>query len=624
MFILGYSGYRRHGWWEPASTRAARLHHAAAHDTLFDVLTTFGDTVDSLPMNVFPIDGVSHDAAAAILDDGRLVAAAAEERFNRFKHSTAVDGSTLPPRRAAAYCLEEAGIALDQVEHVAFYCDMSDAVYAERTAQMEPHLSPDIRERVLDGYRAVYERTASNDRIAEESAEVFGDRVELHFVPHHLAHASSSFYGSGFGEAGVLTVDGYGERSSSAFLLGGPDGLQLEEETPLPGSLGMVYMVLTVFLGFRPLDGEYKVMGLASYGDPRPYRAKLDALLDIADDGHCRSPSLLRGDFAESMRETFGPPRRQETEITRREMDIAAALQQAFEDAMDRRLTYLKERYGIDRICLAGGCALNSVYNGKLAASGLFDEIFVFPAAGDDGCSVGAAQFVHHDVLGRRPRRRALRRVAFGPAYGEQDVAEALARHSDEIELAREPEIERRVAQELADGKVVGWFRGRMEFGPRALGGRSILADPREESMRQVLNERVKRREEFRPFAPSVIAEAADDYFDMLGLPSARFMQYVVPATERGAAAVPAAVHFDGSARVQTVDRADDEDYWRLIAAFGELTGVPVILNTSFNVRGEPIVCTPADAVRCFLSTEIDVLAIEGCVATKVTAPRAR
>jgi carbamoyltransferase len=619
MKILGYAGHKRHGWTQEGKL-VSRMRHTRRYPVIFDAVTAFGEDVEDLPLNFFPLDGVGHDSAAAILCDGHLKAAAAEERFNRFKHSTAAGGRVLPPRKAVDYCLAESGHAIEDVDHIAFYCDFTPAVLDERIAAVEPHLSATIKDRVIGGYRAVYDGTVSNERIADEIAELFGERrnhPQIHFVPHHLAHAAGAFYSSGYAEAGVLTIDGFGERSSSIFAIGGGDGLQQMEETTLPGSLGVLYMMMTAYLGFKPLDGEYKVMGLASYGNPKTYANAFADLLDVATDGSCRTTALLRDDFADHIKSLFGPARAYTDPVTQREMDIAAALQLKLEEAMFCRLAYLKDKYAIERICLSGGVALNVVMTGKVARSGMFKQTYVFPAAGDDGASIGAAQYVHHQVLGMPPRGKSVPSMSLGPAYRDDSVVGALEANAGKVDFRRVDAIEEAVAEALVEGKVVGWFRGRMEFGPRALGNRSILADPRTPEMREIVNQRVKLREEFRPFAPAALVEKADDFFDMQGVVRSDFMEFVVPARPLGCEKTQAVVHSDGSARIQTVDRGDNESFWKVIEAFGRRTGVPVVLNTSFNVRGEPIVCTPQDAIRCFLSTDIDLLALENYVVSK-------
>src|SRR5579884_137092 len=621
MLVLGYAGHRRYGWTGDTEQKLkSRLRHAARHHTTFGAITSFGENIEDLPLNLFPLDGVGHDSAAAILQDGILAAAAAEERFCRFKHATAPGGRTLAPYRAAEFCFRQVGASFEEAEHIAFYCDFSAEALQQRIAAIEPHLSPAIRQRVLDAYRTVHAETVSNDRIAQELTELFDDRVrnaQLHFVPHHLAHAASAFYSSGYPESGVLTIDGFGEKSSSIFALGGPEGLKVLEETLLPGSLGVLYMMMTAYLGFKPLDGEYRVMGLSSYGDPKTYTRHFEELFEQQADGTCLTTKLVRADFAEYIEHLLGPARIPGGPVTRREMDIAAALQKCFEDAMLARMAYLKSKYGIERICLAGGAALNVVMTGKLARSGLFKQTYVFPASGDDGASVGAAQYVYHHVLRQPMSGRAVPTMSLGPAFSKTAVAQALGSHAGKLTFERVDNIEDAVADALVAGKVVGWFQGRMEFGPRALGNRSILADPRTDEMRDIVNVRVKLREEFRPFAPAAQAEYCDDYFDMRGVRRASFMEFVVPATKLGAEKAKAVVHVDGSARIQTVERGDNEPFWKVIEAFRKRTGVPIVLNTSFNVRGEPIVCTPDDAIRCFLSTNIDLLVMEGYVVAK-------
>jgi carbamoyltransferase len=621
MLILGYAGHQRHGWKADSKRKlAARLRHSQRYPNVFHAITSFGEDVEDLPLNLFPLDGVGHDSAAGILENGSVIAAAAEERFNRFKHSTSAGGRILPPYEACRYCASAGNRTLADVEHVAFYCDFTDEVLAQRLAAIEPYLSERIKQRVIDGYRAVYDGTVRNEMIAKEVAELFADHkrsATIHFVPHHLAHAASAFYSSGYAESGVLTIDGFGERSSSIFALGTADGLEPKEETMLPGSLGVLYMMLTAYLGFKPLDGEYKVMGLASYGNPKTFAKEFESLLEQSADGSCQTTALLRDDFGAYVEDMLGPARAFGAEVTHREMDIAAALQTQLETAMFDRLSHLKQTYGIERICLAGGVALNVVMTGKVARSGMFKQVYVFPASGDDGASVGAAQYVYHQLMKHPPTGKAVPTMSLGPRYGEQRVLQALAASKDKIDYRRVDAIETAVADALVEGKVVGWFHGRMEFGPRALGNRSILADPRGADMRDVVNQRVKLREEFRPFAPAVLAERADEYFDMSGVNRANFMEFVVPARPLGREKTKAVVHYDGSARVQTVERHINEPFWKLIDAFGQKTEVPVVLNTSFNVRGEPIVCTPEDAIRCFLSTNIDLLALEGYMVSK-------
>jgi len=621
MLILGCAGHQRQGWnRDPERKLKSRLVHFRNHPTIFGGITSFGEDPEDIPLNFFPLDGVGHDAAAAVLQDGTIAAAAAEERFCRFKHATAPGGRTIGPRRAAEFCVHQIGRSLEDCDHIAFYSDFTAETLTARIAAMRGHLAPDIRERVIEAYRLVYAETVSNERIADEISALFDGRTRkatLHFVPHHLAHAASAFYSSGYRESGVLTIDGFGENSSSIFAIGGPNGLKLVEETALPGSLGVLYMMITAFLGFRPLDGEYKVMGLAPYGDPATYTKEFSGLVEQQADGTCLTTSLMRADFGPYIESLLGPARVPGNPVTKREMDIAAAMQQVFEDAMYCRMSFLKEKYGIERICLSGGAALNVVMTGKIARSGLFKQTYVFPASGDDGASIGAAQYVYHDVLGKPSKCVPVRSMSLGPSFSQHEVEQALEASAAKIAFHKVDDAEAAVADALVDGKVVGWFKGRMEFGPRALGNRSILADPRTVEMRDVVNTRVKLREEFRPFAPAALVEKADAYFDMKGVGRCDFMEFIVPATDLGAGKAQAVVHIDRSARLQTVDRADNEPFWKVIDAFRARTGVPIILNTSFNVRGEAIVCTPEDAIRCFLSTDIDLLMIEGFMVKK-------
>jgi carbamoyltransferase len=620
VLVLGCSGHQRHGWKVDAERKlASRLRLAARHSTLFDVVTSFGDELADLPLNLFPLDGVGHDSAAAILRCGVVSAAAAEERFARFKHATRPGGETIPPRQSIAFCLAHVGASIDAVDHIAFYCDFTRQTLQKRIEAIGPHLSPATAERVFSAYSRVYDDTVSNESMEKEIVKLFerSPRASVHFVPHHLAHAACAFYSSGYAESGILTIDGFGEKSSSVFAIGNKDGMRVLEETMLPGSLGVLYMMVTAYLGFKPLDGEYKVMGLSSYGNPDIYARRFEKLFDEDSSGTCRTTALVRDDFAEHINDLFGPPRKPRDPITNRHMDIAASLQRNFEDAMLRRFSYLRAAYGIERICLAGGGALNVAMTGKLARSGIFKNTYVFPASGDDGASLGAAQYVYHQVLGERAPRQRLHTMSLGPEYSETELVRALTKFDAKISYRHVDSIETAVALALADGKVVGWFRGRMEFGPRALGNRSILADPRTSKMRDVVNSRVKHREEFRPFAPAVAAEHAEKYFDMQGVDSSDFMEFVVPATAVGRDKARAVVHFDGSARLQTVSRRTNESFWNMIREFDRLTGVPIVLNTSFNVRGEAIVCAPEDAIRCFLSTDIDLLALENYVVVK-------
>jgi len=403
----------------------------------------------------------------------------------------------------------------------------------------------------------------------------------------------------------IFTLDGTGELDSSLIALGQARDIDIISTTRLPTSLGSLYLIVTVFLGFRSLGDEYKVMGLAAYGDPKRYRPFFDAIVPRFPEG--RYETRIAGPTLRAkILEVLGTPRGRDEPLEQRHADIAAALQACLEDTVLHALAHAAQMTRQRRLCMAGGVALNCAMNGRIARSGLFDEIFIQPAASDEGCAVGAALLLARD-RGATPWRHA----RWGPAWTTEEVQDALHTFGDRVRATHEDDIAERAAREIASGRVVGWFQGRMEFGSRALGGRSILADPRDPSMKDRINHKVKRREPFRPFAPAVLEEAASDWFDMTGLDASPFMLFTVPVLPEKRALIPSVTHVDGTARVQTVSRDEDPLYWRVIAQFGERTQVPVLLNTSFNVRREPIVCSPTDALRCFLQTDIDGLALD-------------
>ncbi len=427
-------------------------------------------------------------------------------------------------------------------------------------------------------------------------------------VPHHLAHAASAFHASGFSEAVILTLDGAGEVESSLLAVGREGSIEPLRRWYLPTSLGTLYLIITVFLGFRSLDDEYKVMGLSAYGDASRYRAVFEEIVRLEDDGMYSTALLAHPEFGDWLVAELGEPRTRTETIEARHADIAAALQEAIERAALHALRHARNTTAIDSLCLAGGVALNCAMNGVVARSGLFRRIFVQPASSDEGCSIGSALYASGDRL--RLSKAAWPHAYLGPAFSDAEIERALEPLRDTVawSVPEDPAVS--AARELELGKVHGWFQGRMEFGPRALGNRSILADPRDPAMKDRINRKVKRREPFRPFAPAVLEEEAEVYFDMTGLKSSPYMLFTVPVLKGASNELPAVTHVDGTARVQTVSREANPLFWRLISAFKDLTGLPVVLNTSFNVRNEPIVCTPEDAVRCFVSTDIDSMTI--------------
>ncbi len=573
-----------------------------------------------------------HDAAAALVIDGRVVAAAEEERFSREKHSGKF------PEQAIAYCLREAGLRsvteLDLVTYNYSYPLMFDMQKLHQNAARLSGVERLALRTALGAMQAVNRYCRYDNRrsqqVFEQKLGVRLDDQRYQVVPHHLCHAASAFYDSPFSRALCLTLDAEGESASSVALQASGTELRVLAETFAPNSLGYLYSFITAFLGFEQHD-EYKVMGLAPYGDPAVYRAYFEQVVQTAASGDFAvDPGLLLRLmlrdalcppgrlYPRSLTGALGPARRSEEQVVQRHMDIAAALQEAVERVVLRRLAHLRRTTGERNLCLAGGVALNCSMNGKIARSGLFDHIFIHPAAHDAGTSVGAALYGYHNLLGQ-PRVPAVRQqVYLGPPYEPDSVTRALQLYDGKIRHSCPGNLYEQVAQAIADGKVVGWYRGRMEWGPRALGNRSILADARRDDMKDIVNHAVKMREGFRPFAPACLREHAAHWFDLSGLGGeSPHMLFVVPVHPDKQSAIPAVTHVDGSARVQTVMAADNAPFHALLTAFYRLTGVPMVLNTSFNVKGEPIVNTPAEAIRCFLNTGIDLLVLDDFVVEK-------
>jgi carbamoyltransferase len=553
------------------------------------------------------LSAYGHDSAVALLDGARIVSFVEEERLNREKHTSAF------PEQALRHVLTAGGLDLSDVDEIAFFLKPWQLV-ARRTVRALGHLPRSLVQ--FATYRpanalkilglGLYLR---HNSLPSRRAP----RFRLRYVEHHLAHAASAFYVSPFEEAAILSVDGAGEDITTWFGHGRGTRIERLHAIRLPHSLGLVYSAVTDYLGFRPWGGEGKVMGLAPYGDPDRYYRPMREVVHWSEDGRL-AVDLRCFDYhvtgwtrwiSPAFEEIFGPRRLPESELTERHADVAAALQRVVEEATLALLRFLHRRVPSRHLCLAGGVALNSVLNGRILREGPFEHVFVQPAANDAGTALGGALALAH---GRRrlPRREALDRVDLGPEFSDAACLAAARRPGLRVETPAD--LVERTAELLTAGKIVGWFQGRMEVGARALGHRSILADPRDPAMKDTLNHRVKHREGFRPFAPSVLAECADAYFE--GAVSSPFMLFVFPVRAAQRARVPAITHVDGTARVQTVTRETNPLYYRLIEAFQRRTGVPVLLNTSFNVRGEPIVCTPDDAVRCFRGTEMDYLAL--------------
>jgi len=560
-------------------------------------------------MYVLGISCFYHDSAAALLRDGEVVFAAAEERYTRQKHS--IDF----PIHAVRAALDHEGITIDDVEAVAFYEKpilKFDRLMLSSIATF-PRSFPIFRRFVPLWFKQKL-RTPATFR------NELGYRKPVYYVEHHVSHAASSFLLSPFDQAAILTIDGTGEWATTTTGTGSGTCITLDEEIRFPHSLGLLYSAITLHLGFQVNNCEGKIMGLASYGKPQAYREAFDKLITIQPDGsfwldmdyfgYLHKPTMI----ADKIERLLGPRRQSGEPLTQRHMDIAATLQDVLEEAVVKIARHLHQRTGMTKLCLAGGVALNCVANGRVLRETPFDDIFIQPAAGDDGTSIGCAAYLYHTLMGH-PRTAPLRHAYLGDAFTNEAVqqfldAEGVAyRHMDRDALLPF------VADQLAHDKIVGWFQGRMEFGPRALGNRSILANPASNTMKDVLNHRVKHREPFRPFAPSALLDHAPEYFD-IQVPSP-FMLIVADVHADKRDAVPAITHVDGTARLQTVARDDNPLYYDLIAQFHQATGVPLVLNTSFNVRGEPIVRTPADAYACWRHTDMDYLVLHDFVVAK-------
>ena len=573
-------------------------------------------------MYILGINAFHADASAAMVKDGLLLCAAEEERFNRVKHCAGV------PVRAVEYCLSENGISLHQVDHIAISRDPKAHLFDKilYTLKERPNFTSLVKERLGNARNVKDVKRVLCKALGADSTNV---KARVHNVEHHRAHISSSFFVSPFPEAALLSIDGFGDFVSTMWGVGKENRLIVENQVEYPHSLGIVYTALTQWLGFQKYGDEGKVMGLAPYGVPR-YLDRMRKLAHFQQDGtfelnleyfihhndgvsmtwEAGSPSMSNC-FSPKMLELFGAPRKPGGEYTEHVNDVAASLQAWLEESTLTIMNRLQKRTGQKALCLAGGVALNSCMNGKIFDQTDFTDVFIQPAAGDNGTSVGAAFYVWNQVLGN-PRGFVMEHAYTGPGFNDTDVMSALMKHDMGkatsgilIDHLSEDEIIHRTARSIAEGKVVGFFQGRMEFGPRALGNRSILADPRRSEMKVVLNSRIKHREAFRPFAPSVLEEYTGEYFEQQYPSPTMLMVYKVRAEKR--LVIPAVIHVDNTGRLQTVSKRTNPKYWGLIDEFRRITGVPVILNTSFN-ENEPIVCTPGDALECFIKTRMDVL----------------
>ncbi|MDD5543630.1 MAG: carbamoyltransferase [Acidobacteriia bacterium] len=583
-------------------------------------------------MNILGISAFYHDSAACLVEDGRITAAAQEERFTRKKHDHNF------PAHAIRSCLLQANLTADQLDYVGFY----DKPLTKFERLLETYLAfaPAGFPSFLRAMPLWLKEKLWIPEVVKKELKYSGPVL---FAEHHESHAASAFYPSPFEDAAILTMDGVGEWATSTFGVGHGNDFELLGELRFPHSLGLLYSAFTYYTGFRVNSGEYKVMGLAPYGEPRYVDKILTELIDLKADGSlalnlkyfnfCQGLTMTNGQFDKLF---GGPPRAPETPLTQRDMDLARSIQEVTEEAMLRMGRHVHRMTGQRNLCMAGGVALNCVGNGRLLREGPFENVWIQPAAGDAGGAVGVALSIWHRYLGKPrsfdgdgPRTDGMQASLLGPVYNEKEIEEFLEAKRIPYQRLSRQDMVVEVAQLLSAENVVGWFQGRMEFGPRALGARSILGDPRSPKMQSVMNLKIKFRESFRPFAPAVLREHASDYFDLscdspymllvaavqsekrLRLTSEEEKLFGMERLSIPRSNIPAVTHVDYSARVQTVRREENQGFYDLIKAFQGLTGCPLLINTSFNVRGEPIVCTPADAYRCFMRTEMDYLVME-------------
>ena len=599
-------------------------------------------------MYILGISAYYHDSAACLIDDGEIIAAAQEERFTRIKYDANF------PVNAITYCLAEANLKPDKIDYIVFY----DKPFLKFERLLETYLA--FAPRGFQNFVTsvpiwVKEKLFQKSLITKTLRDLWGKEIDwterLLFSEHHLSHAASAFFPSPFNEAAVLTMDGVGEWSTTSLAIGHGNELSVHKEINFPHSLGLLYSAFTYYAGFKVNSGEYKLMGLAPYGEPKYSNLIKENLIDIKEDGsfaldlnffnYCTGLTMTNEKFNILF---GGVPRNPETEISQRDMDIAASIQKVTEEVLIKLVKGVAKTSGQKNLCLAGGVALNCVANGKLLREEIFEDIWVQPASGDAGGALGAALGAYHIMLNkkRKPSDKIdnMKGSFLGPEYSELKINETLEGCGAVFSNHSQDQIIELTAKDLADGKAVGWFSGRMEFGPRALGNRSILADPRSESMQKLLNLKVKYRESFRPFAPSILREDLSDWFEMdtdspymLLVANVVESQRKVITKEEGVltgvdkinyprSTIPAVTHVDFSSRIQTVHKETNLTFYRLLKQFKKLTNFPVLVNTSFNVRGEPIVLTPEDAFRCFMGTELDVLVAGNAYMKKTEQPK--
>lgn len=564
-------------------------------------------------MTILGISCFYHDSSACVVKDGRVIAAAAEERFSRKKHDNGF------PKLAIEYCLDALGIAMGEVDLVVFY--EKPIIKFERIMNQHLEHFPWSRKTFVEAMGGWLEQKLNVAKVLKDECSYHGKVV---YVPHHMAHAASGYYLSGMRKAVIVTIDGVGEWATTTMGKGERGEIEIDREIRFPHSLGLFYSAVTAYLGFKVNNDEYKVMGLAAYGDPKPFGEQVDELIKVFDDGsYALNMDYFDYTWSDHMPSTkmenlFGHKiRTPESKVCKYHEDIAAAAQAKLEEVVFGLLEAAHEKYDSDNLCLAGGVALNSVMNGKILERTSFKKLYVTPDPGDAGGAIGAALYAAKR-MGEKGSNKDFY-PALGPSHGHDQVKEALDQFQLKYKLLDREDLLDKVSNLIIRRRVVGWFQGRMEWGPRALGQRSILASAADEKMKDVINAKVKKREMFRPFAPVILDKYVGTYFEAdKQLPvSAKYMLMVYPFREKVKKKVPAVVHVDGTGRLQVVGRIDNPLYYDLIEAYRKKTGIPIIINTSFNVRGEPIVCTPTDALKCFLGTEIDYLAIDNYLVRK-------
>jgi len=580
-------------------------------------------------MYILGINAYHGDSSACLIKDGSLITAVEEERFRRIKHWAGF------PTKSIKYCLESEVLSLEDIDYIAINRNPKANLYKKVlfTLRNRPSFAL-IKDSLKNALKVKDIKIIMSERLGMKGQKI---KAELYHIEHHRAHMASAFFVSPFERAAILSIDGFGDFVSTMMGIGEGNKIEVIDQVNFPHSLGLFYTALTQYLGFPKYGDEYKVMGLSAYGRPI-YLKEMEEIVRLKQNGrfelnldyfvhHSEGVSMLWEDsepilgraYSDRLIEKFGPERRYGEPITEHHQDIAASLQAMYEKAFFHILNYLYERTKIKNLCLAGGCALNSVANGKIFDNTPFKEVYIQPAANDAGGSLGAAYYLYHQIFGKQ-RNFVMDKVYWGPDFSEAEISEKLKVRSEELnnckieKIDNEDKLCKKVAKYIADGKVVGWFQGRMEWGPRALGNRSILVDPRRAEMKDILNARIKRREPFRPFAPSILLEAVGEYFEK-DYPDP-FMIKVYPIKEDKRKVIPAVTHVDGTGRLQTVSKEENPLYYKLIKEFEKITGVPVVLNTSFN-ENEPIVCTPDEALDCFLRTKMDVLVLGNVIICK-------